>query len=116
MRKLGDQWVEELDGKKHMLKAVEPFELCQGCLFNSNHGGCCWKCFDSCHMGNYFIIKDLGDVDGIGALRCPFCRQYPSLDYAEEQFRLLCKDENHLIDVGFHATLEQAIDAWNRRA
>ena len=77
MRTLGEQWIEELDGKMHMVKAVKPVELCQGCCFNCNQGGCCWKGFDDCQMGSFFIIKDLGLVSSDGFLPCPFCGKYP---------------------------------------
>ena len=34
MKKLGEQWVEIIDGKEHMVKAVEGDE-CHGCMFGS---------------------------------------------------------------------------------
>ena len=37
-RKLNEQWVEEIDGKKHMLKAAgarSKGHVCNGCAFNN---------------------------------------------------------------------------------
>ncbi len=76
--KIGEQWVEEIDGKMHMLKADKPVELCQGCLYNGNGGGCLWSGFDDeCEMGSRFIIKDLGILNEDGLLPCPFCGKFP---------------------------------------
>ena len=69
---LGDQWIEIIDGQKHMVKAVAPIELCKGCFFNCNQGGCCWKGFDNCQMGSFFIIKDLGILNEDGVLPSPW--------------------------------------------
>ena len=38
MRKLGEQWIEVINGEEHMVKAVKPVELCQGCLYNGKIG------------------------------------------------------------------------------
>ena len=109
-RKLNEQWVEELDGKKHMLKAVKPVELCQGCLYNGNGGGCCRSGFDDeCEMGSRFIIKDLGILNDYGLLPCPFCGEYPGKRVGNDNWKCGC-------EIGAIATMQQAIDTWNRRA
>ena len=117
MRKLGEQWVEEIDGKKHMLKAVEPFELCQGCLFNCNYG-CCWlKCFDSCHMGNYFIIKDLGILNEDGCLPAPWDEtKYPKITVLIGNVYNIEVMKGHWFMQVRGDTLEKAVERWNRRA
>lgn len=124
MHQLGDQWIELIDGVEHMVKAVEPFELCQGCLFNCNQGGCCWKGFDSCHMGSYFIIKDLGNLKD-DMLQCPFCGEYPSLvdhdNFGDGWHHVIlsCCHYKHEM-IGYSSDVksfeQQAIDAWNRRS
>lgn len=123
MRKLGDQWIEEIDGQEHMLKAVKPVELCQGCLFNCNGGGCWWKGFDDCQMGSFFIINDLGVLNKDGLLPCPFCGEYPVLKlgidengwhYAELR---CCSYVDRM--TGYSTDMEGffkgMIERWNRR-
>ena len=112
--KLGEQWIEIIDGQEHMVKAVRPVELCQGCLYNGNGGGCWWKGFDDeCEMGSRFIIKDLGILNKDGCLPCQVCGEYPKLDI--HGICLSCRGIKHNIWVGWYLDLQQAIDAWNRR-
>jgi hypothetical protein len=122
--KLGEQWIEIIDGQEHMVKAVRPVELCQGCLYNGNGGGCWWKGFDDeCEMGSRFIIKDLGILNKDGCLPCPFCGEYPIInsDYNDENkkcFDIICTNEECgcSCETLFYLIKQEAIDAWNRRA
>ena len=118
MRKLGEQWIEEIDGQKHMVKAVAPIELCKGCFFNCNQGGCCWKGFDNCQMGSFFIIKDLGSVNENGLLPCPFCGEYPTikeLDENDERIYAVEHECNIDMTTGWNHDKQTVIDAWNWR-
>lgn len=129
MIKLGDQWIEELDGKKHMLKAVKPVELCQGCLYNGNGGGCWWSGFDDeCEMGSRFIIKDLGPVNEDGCLPSPW-GGYPKIIHEVDQNRTENGEDVHydnlwcveihepvLVCTDEYPTKQEVIDTWNRRA
>lgn len=118
MRKLGDQWIEVINGQEHMVKAVKPVELCQGCCFNCNQGGCCWKGFDDCQMGSFFIIKDLGILNEDGLLPCPFCGEYPKIIYPTEYMPVVSivhPGGEHRILLEFFRNKQEAIDAWNRR-
>jgi hypothetical protein len=60
MHKLGDQWIEVIDGKEHMVKAVAPVFDCQGCMYLAEE--CCVNSHQilSCGIGKRFILKDLG--------------------------------------------------------
>ena len=129
MHKLGEQWIEELDGKKHMLKAVEGGEhWCDGCCFNTGVGNCSWDSPKYCRNGSEYRIKDLGVLNEDGLLPSPW-GGYPKIIHEVDQTRteneedvhydnlwcveihepvLVCTDEYH--------TEQEAIDAWNRRS
>ena len=112
--KLGEQWI---DGQNHMVKTVAPIELCKGCCFNCNQGGCCWEGFDSCQMGNYFIIKDLGILNEDGCLPCPLCGKYPDIkDGGNVILNYVICHNSHIVKTIYYPTIQQAIDAWNRRS
>ncbi len=117
MRALGDQWIEIIDGQKHMVKAVAPIELCKGCCFNCNQGGCCWKGFDDCQMGSFFIIKDLGILND-GFLSCPFCGEYTEILKGKLGYRIrhVCRDSYVMAGTAIYETKQKAIESWNRRA
>ena len=114
MRKLGEQWVEELDGKKHMLKAAEAINkghVCNGCAFNN--GTCDYK-GDECPVPKGCYIKDLGILNEDGLLPCPFCGEYPEKLVGNDTwcwYACNCRCE-----LGVSATRKEAIDTWNRRA
>ena len=120
MRKLGEQWIEVIDGQEHMVKAVKPVELCQGCLYNGNGGGCWWSGFDDeCEMGYRFIIKDLGPVNEDGCLAEERTGLFPKVsqvfDNLWKAFIYVNNDLEHIEVVVYGKTKQQAIDAWNRR-
>ena len=72
MKELGEQWIEEIDGKKHMLKAVAQLSIydgksingrtCHGCSFVDEWDDDCTlknpPCRISEHKAGPFIIKD----------------------------------------------------------
>jgi len=129
-RKLNEQWIEVIDGQEHMVKAIEPTDLCQGCLFNGNSGGCWWSCFDDeCEMGSRFIIKDLGILNEDGCLPEERTGKYPTIKDRNEYegWRLfhiwdciVCEkigNDDEAIEIRVSAlTRQEAIDRWNRRA
>jgi len=107
MRKLCEQWVEEIDGKKHMFKAVTPI------------------------INGHPDIKDLGILNEDGCLPCPFCGKYPSLIKPEYGYQRLERQSRNGYTYecgcgvicgwdydygGTHQTEQEAKDAWNRRA
>ena len=119
--KLGDQWVEIIDGQEHMLKAVEKVSEksydCTGCIFNGHNGACLYHSQD-CPLGEveHGYIKDLGILKD-GRLPCPFCGEYPEV-IRDELFgwESFCDGVGHYAVCRYFKTSKQAIDAWNRRA
>lgn len=129
MRKLGEQWVEEIDGKKHMLKAVKQTNKCSGCVFNT--GIWCTDHNQSERDFNFstMIIKDLGILNEDGCLPEERTGKYPTIkDRNEHEGWLLlhiwdcivCEkigDDDEAIEIRVSAlTRQEAIDRWNRRA
>ena len=92
MRKLGDQWIEVIDGVEHMFKAVTPI------------------------VNGYTDIKDLGVLKD-GRLPCPFCGEYTEILKGKLGYRIrhVCRDSYVIAGTGIYGTDQQAIDAWNRR-
>ena len=121
MRNLGEQWVEEIDGKKHMLKAVNYSEGCNGCIFlryDPDEFYTCNRGRLGCPVDDGMIIKDLGILNNDGCLPCPFCGEYPEILKGKLGYRIrhVCRDSYVMAGTGIYATEQQAIDAWNRRA
>ena len=137
MREIGEQWIEEIDGKRHMVKAVEG-ESCKGCTFGMMHKGSGLNDIHVCDREDdcpleysNTVVKDLGPVNEDGVLACPFCGEYPIVKRIEEQegkcivAQVVCTkgdlgvlehgDNGHVLWF-MRTTRQQAIDAWNRRA
>lgn len=128
MRKLGEQWVEEIDGKEHMVKAVNQTNKCSGCVFCTS----IW-CADHNQSERDFdcmtmIIKDLGILNDDGCLPEERTGKYPTIkDRNDDQAFfghiwdcVVCEkigDDDGAIEVRVSAlTRQEAIDRWNRRA
>lgn len=113
MKELGEQWVEVIDGKKHMLKAVEgPCEKC-----DISHT--CNLSVD-CHMERGLIAKDLGVLNDDGLPPCPFCGEYPTpkedIDEHDERIYAIEHECSVYITTGWNHDKQAVIDAWNGRA
>jgi hypothetical protein len=96
MRKLGDQWVEVINGQEHIFKAVEP-------LINGNTD-----------------IKDLGILNEDGCLtNCwgeyPGIEELADVHTREHWFRCITRNNVYCATESYK-TKQQAIDAWNRRS
>lgn len=121
MRTLGEQWVEEIDGKKHMLKAVNYSEGCNGCIFlryDPDEFYTCNRPRLGCPVDDGMIIKDLGILNEDECLPCPFCGEYPKIILPTENmpvFSIVHTGGGHRILLEFFSSEQQAIDAWNRR-
>ena len=112
MKKLGEQWIEEIDGKKHMVKAVEG--LCEKCDISHT----CNLSVD-CHMERGLIAKGLGILNEDGCLPCPFCGEYPTPkeELDENDVRIYAIEHECNIDMttGCDHDKQTVINAWNRR-
>ena len=132
MKEFGEQWIEEIDGKRHMLKAVlQPKQRSH--LYNGNDTHPCFKCFFQmddydcaypsdkwvCDMQRGVIIKDLGILNEDGCLPCPFCGEYPKIIHPTENMPVVSivhTGAGHRILLEFFSSEQEAIDEWNRRA
>ena len=96
MYKLGEQWIEVIDGNRHMYKAVTPI------------------------INGHPDIKDLGILNDDGLLPCPFCGEYPTikeeLDEHDERIYSVEHECTMCITTGWNHDKQEVIDAWNRRA
>ena len=127
MRTLGEQWIE--NGR--MYKAISGKFNCLGCSLDNGSVMCIHKNIVECGEGQNFIIHDLGPVNEEGCLACPFCGAFPIVRCIEEQegecivAQAFCpkgdleiqepEGKGHVLWF-MRTTLQQAIDAWNRRA
>ena len=128
MRKLGEQWVEVIDGKRHMLKAVKvtrnswPVDegLRDGYFFTNN------KIVDG-EYSYYEVVKAkvLGIVNDEGFFPCPFCGEYPKIGNFGDGFSdttfYVKHNQSECVICGLmrtksFKTKQQAIDEWDRRA
>lgn len=124
-RKLNEQWVLEINGVKHMVKAVEG--ICIDCFLEN--GSRCTRS-DECPAGDQgnYIIKDLGILNEDGCLPSPW-GGYPKIIHEVDQDRTESGEDVHydnlwcveihkpvLICTDEYPTKQEAIDAWNRRA
>ena len=123
MHKLGEQWIETIDGHEHMVKAVAPVFDCQGCMYLAEEGCVNSYLIINCGIGKRFIIKDLGILCD-GMIHVPWNSDiYPgkpikSYSYGGKEFWFIdYKDivtgQRYYVEGD---TEQQAIDAWNRRA
>lgn len=121
MKKLGDQWIEIIDGQGHMVKAVEKFSEksydCTGCIFNGHKGTCLYHSQD-CPLGEveHGYIKDLGVLNKDGLLPPPSDKNvYPELYQTAHEWEV-CASSCGVSMTAVGSTKQQAKDAWNRRA
>lgn len=117
MKKLGDQWIEIIDGQEHMVKEVSAISYgdCNGCFLFTVVG--CGKITDFAPCSSDTIIKDLGVLKD-GLLPCPFCGEYPEILKGKLGYRIrhVCRDSYVMSGTGIYETEQQAIDAWNGRS
>ncbi len=128
MRQLDEQWIEELDGVRRMVKLCESnykeIGTCGGCIYHR------WDEGDWCDVAPLkacvefgYIVKDLGPVNEDGCLPSPW-GGYPKIvrvgreGFCTYKVRFYLKHGRvygfTLIEVTGN-TRQEAIDAWNRR-
>lgn len=129
MREIGEQWIEELDGVRRMVKLCESnykeIGTCGGCIYHR------WDEGDWCDVAPLkacvefgYIVKDLGPVNEDGFLREERSGQYPDISHDKR---------NGVYEAYLHATLinpamsavlvrvqassmDRLKEAWNWRA
>lgn len=119
MKKLGEQWIEVIDGKRHLLMIVENTSelVCNGCSFGYYQAG-----DHHCKFGldcptSDGIIKDLGILNDEGLLPCPFCGEYPVIQPENRLAGFGCHcDKCKCAVSGLYESMEEVIEEWNRRA
>ena len=131
MINLGEQWVEEIDGKEHLVKLVESHindtKRCGSCMFYNQSKNLCTLPKGVKHISEigclrrFLIIKDLGILNDDGCLPSSF-GEYPTVATPSEdngewcvyaflnEGKKLIKDEE-----AWGNTKQEAIDVWNRR-
>lgn len=114
MRKLGEQWIEEIDGIRHMVKVVKG--ECERCCVSH----LCNLSAD-CPMIMGFIGKDLGLVNELGCLPNPWNdKKYPTIysigDGVNFEIEWFVESDNGTTHAkAYGKTRQEAIDAWNQR-
>ena len=136
MKTLGEQWIVEIEGVRHMVKLCQsnPKEVgtCSGCIHHSwNEGDWCDVAPLKACVEFGYIIKDLGTVNDEGLLSSPWYKGlFPQIVHEVNSKRInpqageeeIIKDlwyvvleGNPLICTDEFFTKQEAIDAWNRR-
>lgn len=116
MHKLGDQWIEIIDGQEHMVKAVNSTYNCNGCAYLCHNGKCSHESILECPVYRIdAIIKDLGILKD-GLLPTPWDeKQYPQQEIYRGEWSYYAKGSGVTMRAT-GKTKQQAIDAWNRRS
>lgn len=116
MHKLGDQWIEIIDGKEHMVKAVNSTYNCNGCAYLCHNGKCSHESILECPVYRIdAIIKDLGILRD-GCLPTPWDKElYPDFYNASKTLWCIHAESNDLEMKAVGNSKQEAIDAWNRR-
>ena len=118
MKALNDQWIEEIEGVRHMVKAIPITSgyVCHGCMFYDANIQDCSKYTIPCD-DKKFIIKDLGPVNEEGCLAEERSGKFPEIEhqsYGPVRWSCLVMDDFGYVRT-FGDTKQEAIDAWNRR-
>ena len=127
MRKLGEQWIEVIDGVRHMMKVVkgDGITTCMGCFYFDNYDKDCKNPVGEVQCSEGIII-DLGPVNEDGCLAEERTGLFPEI---ANKFDLFAMDSvwvaefqyadstGMIIQIQIRAnTKQECIDAWNRRA
>ncbi len=121
MRQIGEQWVEVIDGKHHLLMIVENTSklVCNGCSFGYYQAGDHHCKFGLDCPASDGIIKDLGVLNEDGCLPNGW-GEYPRIEAVKDvvtyKISYRCVTRNGIYCVTeLYSTEQEAIEAWNRR-
>ena len=122
-RQLNEQWVEEIDGVKHMYKVLpcKDGNPCLGCDFgyfdmDVEHVRIhICSCKIRCDDNGKYIIKDLGVLCD-GFLPEERTGLYPEIENLRNETFIVSVRTDDVIVICYGNTLQEAKDAWNRRA
>lgn len=107
MHKLGEQWVEIIDGEKHMVKCVVDNGMKQ-IIYSKKEGEKVW-------LEEDLVNLSLGVLNDEGILPEERTGIYPEIEKNEDGYYILFIQPHLQIYVGGYKTKEQLIEAWNRR-
>ena len=114
MKKLGEQWVETIDGEEHMVKCVIENTFSQVISKSTTRKG-----KDKLWLEEELVTLDLGIINEDGLLPCPFSGEYPEIKIDETsmgtRYGVFFRSEKLSVWVGWFSLLQEAIDAWNSR-
>ena len=117
MRKLNDQWIEEIEGVRHMVKAIPITSgyVCHGCMFYDANIQDCSKYTIPCD-DKKFIIKDLGTVNEEGCLAMPCDKNvFPEIEKVNNSVWFAKAQSGTVYMESWGIGRKGAVDSWNRR-
>jgi hypothetical protein len=120
--KLGEQWIEIIDGHEHMVKCID-IETGVYPQTNFYKYGILIKtelCEEKKNFWNRYTLKDLGILNEDGCLtNCwgeyPEIEELVDVHTREHWFRCITRNNVYCATESYK-TKQQAIDAWNRRS
>jgi len=118
MKKLGEQWIETIDGEQHMVKAVANNQTCYMCRFAGDRLVCTasQEIQNGCDSGWNYCIKDLGPVNEEGCLAMPCDKNvFPEIEKVNNSVWFAKAQSGTVYMESWGIGRKGAVDSWNRR-